>query len=258
MATLAMYNVKGGVGKTATTVNLAAVASAEGLRTLVWDLDPQGAASFYFEREVTQTDARRVVEARTSLERLVTDTDHELIDLIPASFSYRMLDIVLGKLKSSRTALKRLLAPFDAAYDVILLDCPPSLSKLADSIFIAADRIMVPVVPTWLSVRAHGQLVDYLDTKGMDSDKLKPFYSMVDRRKSLHRDLTESPPRDLRRLCRTEIPYLASIERMGEYRGPVFGSVGATSPAALAYAALWLEAKRGLKLRPGKNHGDTA
>src|SRR5690606_7307322 len=111
-------------------------------------------------------------------------------------------------------ALKRLLKPFSERYALAVLDCPPSLSHLADNIFEAADLVAVPVVPTFLSLRALEQVQVYFKQEGFDAKKLRPFYSMADRRRGLHRELIEQPPQAMSRALRAVIPYASMVERM--------------------------------------------
>ncbi|AXQ27283.1 ParA family protein [Solimonas sp. K1W22B-7] len=247
MRSIALYNLKGGVGKTAAAVNLAYLAAAHGVHTLLWDLDPQGASSWYFHGEPDDK-GRKVFEGGTPVGRLVKPSPYRQLSLIPANLSYRYLDIILKKVEPPREALKRLLKPFSEQYSLIVLDCPPSLSHLADNIFSAADRVLVPVVPTWLSLRSLEQVQAYCKAEGFDPKKLRPFYSMADRRRSLHRDLLENPPASMARRYPAVIPYASAVERMGEHRAPLAAYAGSEDPALLAYAELWLELKKDLGL----------
>ena len=100
MRVLATYNIKGGVGKTATTVNLAYLASQQGIRTLVWDLDPQGAASYYFRvKAKVKGGGKKLIKGRTDLDARIKATDFPGLDLLPADFSYRHLDLELDSTK---------------------------------------------------------------------------------------------------------------------------------------------------------------
>lgn len=248
MRSIALYNLKGGVGKTAASVNLAYLAAAHGVPTLLWDLDPQGASSWCFHGESEEQKTKKVFEGTTPAGRLVKPSPYKNLSLIPADLSYRYLDIILKKVEPPREALKRLLKPFSEQYALTVLDCPPSLSHLADSVFAAADRVLLPVVPTWLSLRALEQVQAYFKTEGFDPKKLRPFYSMADRRRSLHRELLENPPAAMARRYPAMIPYASAVERMGEHRAPLAAYAGSEDPALLAYAELWLELKRDLAL----------
>ena len=100
MKVLASYNIKGGVGKTATAVNLAHLAAAEGARVLVWDLDPQGATSFYFRvKPKVKGGSRGLVRGKRALDDAVKGTDFDHLDLVPADFSYRNMDLELDATK---------------------------------------------------------------------------------------------------------------------------------------------------------------
>lgn len=246
MAVIAVYNLKGGVGKTATSVNLACLAAATGTPTLVWDLDPQGAAGWYLEGQLAKTDAKRLVQGESAIGRMVNTTPYENLFLLPASFSYRFMDVFLRKVKPRRAALKKMLAPFVEQFPIIILDCPPSLSHLAENVFEAADKIVLPTIPTWLSVRALGQLQGHFDAEHLDRSKLLPFYSMVDRRRALHTELVEQPPEPMKDRLQTLVPYSSMIEQMGAHRAPVFAFAPPSHPVTVAYGQLWQELQQRL------------
>lgn len=248
MKTLALYNVKGGVGKTAAAVNLAYFAAASGRRTLVWDLDSQGASSWYLHGEPASVKTKKILEGETPVGRLVKPTPYANLSIIPADFSYRYLDIMLKKVEPPQEALKRLLKPFSEQYSLAVLDCPPSLSHLADNVFTAADLVLVPVVPTFLSLRAYEQLRTYFKQEDFSTKKLRPFYSMADRRRGLHRELLDRPPALLAPHLSAAVPYSSMVERMGEHRAPLATFAPSDDSALLAYAELWLEAAKLLGL----------
>ena len=151
---LATYNIKGGVGKTATSVNLAYLAAHEGAPTLVWDLDPQGAASFYFRiKPKIKGGGKRLVSGKRDLEDCIRGTDYEGLDLLPADFSYRNMDLFLEHTKKPERRLHQLLEPLAGEYDYVFLDCPPSISLVSENVFYAADAVLVPTIPTPLSLR---------------------------------------------------------------------------------------------------------
>jgi cellulose biosynthesis protein BcsQ len=245
MKTVAIYNLKGGVGKTAAAVNLAYLAAQSGLRTLLWDLDPQGAASWYLQANQQEVPDKSLWRSGADVEGLIQSTAYDKLHLLPADLHTRHLDTWLRK-DSERDALSQRLKPVNRRYDLVLLDCPPSLSHLADNVFTAADLVLVPTVPTHLSLRALKAVIDYYAEQGYTRNTLKPFYSMADRRRLLHRTLIEQPPKLIKDVCKTVIPYASAIERMGEHRAPVevFESYGY---AAEAYRDLWKEVNALLK-----------
>lgn len=246
MKVLAVHAIKGGVGKTAAAVNLAYFAAASGLPTLLWDLDSQGASSWYLRGEPSAEKTKKVLAGETPVGRLVKPTPYQNLNLIPADFSYRYLDIMLKKVEPPREALRRLLKPFSETYALAVLDCPPSLSHLADNVFAAADLVLAPVVPTWLSLRAYEQLCDHFKADGLPSRKLRPFYSMADRRRGLHRELLEDPPALMAQRMNAVVPYSSSVERMGERRTPLAAFAPSDDAALLAFAELWLETGKAL------------
>lgn len=245
MKVLAVYNLKGGVGKTAASVNLAYLASQSGLRTLLWDLDPQGAASWYLQANTEDVPDKSLWRAGADIEGQIQSTAYDKLHLLPADLHTRHLDTWLRK-DGTRDALLQRLKPVSRRYDLVVLDCPPSLSHLADNVFTAADLVLVPTVPTHLSLRALKTVIDYYAAEGYPRNTLKPFYSMADRRRLLHRMLIEQPPKIIKDVCKTVIPYASAVERMGEHRAPleVFESYGY---AAEAYRDLWKEVNAALK-----------
>jgi cellulose biosynthesis protein BcsQ len=247
MRIVGSYNIKGGVGKTAAAVNLAYSAAREGKRTLIWDLDPQGAATYYFRvKPKVKGGGKALVRGKRELDDLVKGTDFENLDLLPADFSYRNMDLVLEDNKKPTKRLLRLLRPLSEAYDLIFLDCPPSISLVSENVFRAADVLLVPMIPTTLSARTLAQLTEFIQGHGgLGGVVVMPFFSMVDRRKRLHLDLMEQLPREHPQMLATSIPYASEVERMGLHRMPV-AAYAPSNPAALAYAALWEEIRRAL------------
>jgi chromosome partitioning protein len=237
----ATYNIKGGVGKTATAVNLAYLAADGGARTLIWDLDPQGAATFYFRiKAKIRGGGKKLVRGRSDIDSLIRGTDFEGLDLLPADFSYRNMDLALERTKKPTRQLARLLQPLAAEYDYLFLDCAPSISLVSEGIFVASDALLVPTIPTTLSLRTLDQLYRHLDTRDKRQPVVLPFFCMIDRRKSLHRMISDATDASNHGMLETRIPYSSLVEQMGLYRAPLPIFAGRSAPAK-AYEELWRE-----------------
>ena len=242
MKTLATYSIKGGVGKTSAAVNLGALAAADGLRTVLWDLDPQGAASFLFRiRPKVKGGGRRLIRDKDPL-AVMKGTDVEGLDLLPADFSYRNLDLELDRRKKPLAGVQRVLSELEGDYDLAILDCPPSISLVSESVFSAADLLLVPLVPSTLSVRTLEQLRRFLAGVEQPAPAVLAFFSMVDRRKKLHRELVASLPSELPGVADVAIPNASIVELMGLRREPVVTSAP-RHKAAAAYGDLWSQAR---------------
>ena len=243
MKILATYNIKGGVGKTAAAVNLAWMAARDGIPTLVWDLDPQGAATYYFRvKAKVKGGGKGLVSGKRELDDLIRGTDYANLDLLPADFSYRHLDLLLDEQKKPTRRLRKLLKPLGADYGCIILDCPPSISLVSEAVFAAADALLVPVIPTTLSLRTLQQLIAFREQQDLRSTHVLPFFSMVDRRKKLHHEIVADLPRQYPHMLVSEIPYASDVERMGIHRAPL-GSFAGNSRSVKAYEALWQEVR---------------
>ncbi|MDH3690909.1 MAG: AAA family ATPase [Gammaproteobacteria bacterium] len=256
MKILATYNIKGGVGKTAAAVNLAYVAAQQGGRILLWDLDPQGAASFYFRiKPKVKGGGKWIIRRKGALDELIKGTNYERLDLLPADFSYRNLDLFLDRSKKPKHQLAKVLKPLEKQYDYVILDCAPSISLTSEAVFMAANALLVPLVPTTLSMRTWEQLSRYRHKKKEKLDHLilVPFFSLVDLRKKMHREIMVNTVNELPEFSKSFIPYSSIVERMGLVREPL-GCFARNSQAALEYQALWKDIASRLKLLDQHGH----
>ena len=240
MKILATYSIKGGVGKTTSAVNLAYEAARSGARVLLWDLDPQGAATFFFRvKPVVKGGVERLIGDKGALAANVYATDHAGLHLVPADFSLRHLDLRLDDTKRPTRRLAALLEPLADLYDVVILDCPPGMTLTSESVFAAVDALLVPTIPTPLSKRTLDQLSEFLADEP-ERPVVLPFASMVDRRKKLQRRLVVALAEETPGILPTHIPNASAIELMGVERAPV-AVYAPTSPSAIAFRQLWAD-----------------
>ena len=243
---LATYNIKGGVGKTSAAVNLAYLAARGGARTLLWDLDPQAASTYLFRiKPKLRGGAGKLVKLRSEAAELIKATDYERLDLLPADFSYRHLDLALDNFKRPTRRLEKVLEPLADEYEYVFLDCPPSISLVSESVFEAADALLVPIIPATLSARTFEQLDGLVGrSEGL---QVLAFFSMVEVRKSLHREVMARVRAEHSfHMLGAAVPSSDDVERMGEERTAVAAFAPRTT-AALAYEALWWDVRRRLK-----------
>lgn len=242
MKSIAIYNLKGGVGKTATAVNLAWQAAQEGLRTLIWDLDAQAATSWYLQaKPVEQFKAKKLVKGKLALGQLIQDTAYPHLDIIPSDLSVRQLDVLLTE--HGDGSLREWLSMLSETYRLVIIDCPPSLSALAIAVLGSCDHVLVPALPTHLSFATYRQIHDLMHDKGLDTRKLHPVLTLIDRRKALHQEFTRGCKVRLGKEALGFIPYSSDVEKMGDHRAPL-GVFAPRSPAALAYRLLWENVRR--------------
>ncbi len=239
MKVIALYSMKGGVGKTASAVNLAYLCARSGSRTLLWDLDPQGAASFHLRiKPELAGGARGLLERKPG--KLVKQSDFDNLDLLPADFANRKLDLVFDARQGRKRQVQRLLGPLSDDYDFIFIDAPPGLTLVVENILRAADLVLSPLIPSTLSLRTLDQLSAFVRRPKLRDLTLWVFFSMVDIRRRLHREVMTQSFEQRRDVLRTFIPYASDIERMGVERAPVECFAG-RSAGARAYRALWSE-----------------
>ncbi|NPV00609.1 MAG: ParA family protein [Brevinematales bacterium] len=241
MQVIGIYNIKGGVGKTAAAVNLSYLSSRTIGKTLLWDLDPQGAATFYFQKKQGfESGTKKIIKGKSSLKESIKNTDYIYLDIVPSDFSFRNFDIILDNVKKSRTRLRDVIDEIKHDYDILILDCPPGISLLSENIFHAVDRLVVPIIPTILSVRTYHQITSFYLENELNEKDVVAFFSMAEIRKKMHRETMDELWLKEKRVCKFFIPYLSEIEKMGVTQKPV-AAIRPKSRSAIAYRELWKE-----------------
>jgi cellulose biosynthesis protein BcsQ len=228
-------------------VNLAYLAARGGARTLLWDLDPQGASTYLFRiKPKVRGGAGKLVGLKSDVADLIKGTDYDRLDLLPADFSYRHMDLALDSFKKPTRRLAKVLEPLADDYDYVFLDCPPSISLVSESVFEAADALLVPVIPATLSARTFDQLDGLVEEGAVGGAVVLAFFSMVEVRKSLHRQvMARVRAEHSSQMLGAAVPAADEVERMGEERTAV-AAFAPGSPASLAYEALWWDVRRRL------------
>lgn len=240
MKTLAFFNVKGGVGKTSSAVNIAYLASQAKVKTLLWDLDPQSCASWYLGIDDDASHkVMNVFKNKTPVGKLRINTPYRKLEVIPGDISLRKLELILSDAEQPRKVLDKFADSLSERNKLLIFDCAPAFSKLSENIFHCSDIIAVPLLPSPLSLRSYKQFLDYVQSKKQWKHlQILPFFTMVDRRRKIHNEVIEDAKKLIGESEPVCIPYSSDLEKMGSYRQPIH-RFAPYCPAAKAYATLW-------------------
>lgn len=240
MRVLAVFHIKGGVGKTSAAVQLAHASARAGARTLLWDLDPQGAATFLLRVAPGVLGAgRKLLAGEVRLLDEIRGSGHADLDVLPSDPRYELWIGHLARDPDGRERLAERLRDLETDYDHVFLDCAAGLTPVSEAVFRSAQVILAPSVPTPLSLRTLAHLMKHV--KGIEPrPRVLPFFSLVDRRKLLHRSVCTWTVEQGLGFLATEIPYSSVVEQAAVERRPLEVFAPA-SEAARAYRSLWDE-----------------
>lgn len=251
---IALANQKGGVGKTTTTVNLAGEFSKRGLRVLLIDCDPQGNATTSLgiaKRNLTYS-SYHVIMRLVPVEQAIISTGRENFDIIPASEHLAGAMVELTEVEEREWQLKAALEPVMESYDLILLDCPPSLGLLTINALCVSNSVVIPLQCEFLALEGLAQLKGTIDRVHQHLNNqlsiLGVVMTMYDGRTNLAQQVVEEVRRHFpQRICNSLIPRSVRLSEAPSY-GQLISEYDPQNRAALAYHSLANELLQRMKI----------
>lgn len=241
---LAIANQKGGVGKTTTSVNLAASLAATQRRVLLVDLDPQGNATMGsgIDKRSLRQSVYQVLLGQVSVDQVVQPSSSGGYHVLPANRDLAGAEIDLVDLEHRETRLRQALAAVEESYDFILIDCPPSLSLITVNGLAAAHAVVIPMQCEYYALEGLSDLVNtvkrvraYLNP-GLEIEGL--LRTMYDPRNTLSQQVSSQLLQHFgEKVYRTVIPRNIRLAEAPSHGVPVI-AFDKTSKGALAYLAL--------------------
>jgi chromosome partitioning protein len=250
---IAIFNQKGGVGKTTTNINLAACLAVKGKKILVLDIDPQGNTTSGLGvsktgQEFTTYDV--LTNSDLNIDDAIVHTQTEGLDLISGSVELAGAEVELVQLDHRESRLKTALAPIKSRYDYIFIDCPPSLGLLTINSLTAVDSVLIPIQCEYYALEGVSQLMSTIE---IVKAKLNPdleiegvILSMFDGRTNLSIQVVEEVKKYFReKVYTTVIPRNVRLAEAPSYGMPIVkydpNSTGAEAYSEFADEFLSLE-----------------
>ncbi len=226
---IAIFNQKGGVGKTTTNINLAACLAIKGKKVLVLDIDPQGNTTSGLgidKRNIEYSTYDLLTEDDFNTKQAIINTSTKGLDIIPASVSLAGAEVELVSVKGREKKIKKALSKVKRQYDYIFIDCPPSLGLLTINSLTAVDSVLIPIQCEFYALEGVAQLMSTIDIvkKNLNS-KLKiegVILSMFDGRTNLSIQVVEEVKKYFKeKVYTTVIPRNVRLAEAPSYGLPI-------------------------------------
>lgn len=242
--TIAITNQKGGVGKTTTSINLAASLTDAGKKVLVVDVDPQGntTSGFGVNKDEIENTIYELLLGECEIQDCICRSVYKNLDLIPSNVNLSGAEIELISMDKREYLLKNAIQKIRDQYDFILMDCPPSLNMLTVNALTAADTVLVPIQCEYYALEGLTQLIQTIELvqKGLNPDlKIEGVvFTMYDARTNLSLEVVENVKDNLnQKIYRTIIPRNIRLAEAPSHGMPVT-EYDPKSAGALAYKKL--------------------
>ena len=226
---VAIFNQKGGVGKTTTCMNLTTALSMDGYRVLTVDIDPQGNTTSGFGLDKNQLE-KSIYDALINdldLREIILTTGYDRLNILPSNIELAGSEIELTKMAQRETKLRKVITPIKDYYDFVFIDCQPSLGLLTINALAASDSVLIPIQCEYYALEGVGQLISTISLvkKGLNPalDIEGVLLTMYDRRTNLSMQVSDEVTDYFRnKVYHTKIPRNIRLAEAPSYGETIF------------------------------------